>query len=98
MTAKVEIIVEEIEDTVFVPVQSIFVEEDDHFCYVSIDGEVEKRHVIVGQFNDEFIEIEKGLGEGEAVFLSEPDGIDREDEVETLPDAETLAGVPPVSR
>lgn len=92
MTAKVEIVVGQIDDAIYVPVQSVFVENDAHFCYVSIAGIVEKRRVAVGEFNDEFIEIQSGLGEGDLVFLSEPGGVDREIPDEPLPGVETLAG------
>ena len=84
MSANVEIIVEELEDTLYVPVQSVFTEETDHFCYVDEEGNVEKRRVDIGSFNDEFIQIKAGLDEGELVFLSEPSGFDTVDPREDL--------------
>ncbi|MEM7146029.1 MAG: HlyD family efflux transporter periplasmic adaptor subunit [Verrucomicrobiota bacterium] len=82
MTAQVEIVVNEISDALHVPVQSIFVVNDEHFCFVKDGGRVERRPVEVGDFNDEFIEINSGLEEGELVFLSPPADFDQEAEEE----------------
>ncbi|MFV1995135.1 MAG: hypothetical protein ACC661_06835, partial [Verrucomicrobiales bacterium] len=94
MTAKVEIVVEDIEDTVYIPVQSVFVEDDIHFCYLADGNDILKRSVEVGQFNDEFIEIKAGLEKGEIVFLSKPPGSEDLEAAEPLPDTtpKALAG------
>ena len=47
--------------------------EGKQVCYVSRGLKPEKREVEVGQFNDEFIEIRKGLKEGEKVLLRPPE-------------------------
>jgi HlyD family secretion protein len=72
MNAKVEILVDQLIDVVFVPVQSIEVENDQHFCYVEASSGLERRPVQTGLFNDEFIEIRTGLQLGELVALSLP--------------------------
>lgn len=73
MNAKVEIIVNQLADVLYVPVQSIEVDGDDHhFCYVSRGGSLERRPIVTGQFNDEFIEVQDGLQPGENVALSLP--------------------------
>jgi HlyD family secretion protein len=72
MNAKVEIIINQLADVLFVPVQSIEVEQDHHFCYISNHGALERREISTGVFNDEFIEVLKGLQGGEAVALSLP--------------------------
>ncbi|MEM8955355.1 MAG: efflux RND transporter periplasmic adaptor subunit [Verrucomicrobiota bacterium] len=82
MTAEVEIVVNEIPDALHVPVQSIFVVGDEHFCFVKDSGRIERRPVDVGEFNDEFIEIVSGLEEGESVFLSPPADFDQAAEEE----------------
>ncbi len=91
MSAKVEIIIEEIPETLYVPVQAIFVEDDQHYCYVARGSRAEKRLVDTGQFNDEFIQIIDGLKEGDNVFLSTPEGIDAM-EVPARDKGKTLAG------
>jgi len=72
MNAKVEIIVNQLADVLYVPVQSIEVEQDHHFCYVNNNGTLERREVSTGLFNDEFIEVRNGLQGGEAVALALP--------------------------
>jgi HlyD family secretion protein len=72
MNAKVEIIVDQLADVIYVPVQSVEVEQDHHFCYISNSGNLERREISTGLFNDEFIEVRNGLAGGEAVALALP--------------------------
>lgn len=72
MNAKVEIIVDQLADVLYVPVQSIEVDQDHHFCYISNNGNLERREIRTGLFNDEFIEVRDGLQGGEAVALALP--------------------------
>jgi len=72
MNAKVEIIIQQLADVVYVPVQSIEVENDAHFCYVEMAGKLERRSVQTGSFNDDFIEVKDGLAAGERVALALP--------------------------
>ncbi len=72
MNAKIEVIIGSLADVLYIPVQSIEVEDDAHFCYVSKGGRLERRPVDTGLFNDEFIEVRSGLESGEAVALALP--------------------------
>jgi multidrug resistance efflux pump len=72
MNAKVEIIVDQLADVLYVPVQSVEVENDQHFCYINNGGALERREINTGLFNDEFIEVRDGLKGGEAVALALP--------------------------
>ncbi len=72
MNAKVEVIVQQLAAVMYVPVQSIEVENDQHFCYVEQSGRLERREVDTGAFNDDFIEIRNGLTPGDLVALSLP--------------------------
>lgn len=73
MSAKVEIIVEELESVNYIPVQSVFVEESEHFVFRRKRGDYERVPVQVGSHNDEFIEIVGGVEPGEEVLLKMPD-------------------------
>ena len=73
MSAKVEIIVKELEEVTFVPVQSVFVENDDHFVFRKTGNGYERQSVTVGDHNNDFIEVVEGLAQGEEVFLKMPD-------------------------
>jgi len=76
MSAKVEIIVDELEDVTYVPVQAVFVEEDEHFVFVNRGGGYEPRAVKVGAHNNEFIRIVDGLEKSDEVLLKMPDDYD----------------------
>lgn len=76
MTAKVEIVVNELKDVVYVPVQSVFFEEDAHYTFVMDGDKYERRPVAIGAHNDEFIEVKEGLEEGDTVLLKRPEGYD----------------------
>ncbi len=73
MSTKVEILVNRIEDCIYVPVQAISPDGDKQVCYVSRGPKPERREVRTGEFNDEFIEIKAGLKEGELVLLRPPE-------------------------
>lgn len=74
MSAKVEIIVDELEDVTFAPVQSVFVENGGHYVFVRTKTGYDRRAVEIGSHNSDFIELKKGLVAGEEVFLKMPDG------------------------
>ncbi len=76
MSAKVEIMVNRLEDVVQIPVQAVSASEGKQVCYVAGGFKPERREVEIGEFNDEFIEIKSGLKEGERVLLSTPDAIE----------------------
>ncbi|MEM9283604.1 MAG: efflux RND transporter periplasmic adaptor subunit [Verrucomicrobiota bacterium] len=73
MSAKVEIIVEELEDILYVPVQAVFVENQDYFVFLKTSDNYERRIVNAGLHNNEFIAIKGGLEEGDEVLLKMPD-------------------------
>jgi len=72
MSAKVEILVNKLDNCVYVPVQAISPDNGKQVCYVANGLRHERREVQIGEFNDEFIEIKKGLREGERVLLRTP--------------------------
>jgi len=71
MTADVEVIINELHDVLYVPIQSVTTVEEQKICYV-MGSFVEKREVETGLFNENFVEIKSGLTEGEKVLLNPP--------------------------
>jgi len=70
MTAKVEILVTNLTDVVFVPIQAVSPWEERQVCYVANgSSKPERRFVSIGENNDEFVEIRSGLKDGERVLL-----------------------------
>lgn len=68
MTGKVEVIIDELHDVLYVPIQSVVTVGETKVCYVTGSG-TRKREVQTGLFNDNFVEIKSGLEEGEKVLL-----------------------------
>lgn len=78
MSAKVEILVSEIPDCLYVPLQAVSMLGDKQVCYVQKSGRVEVREVTLGDYNDDFIVIRSGLSQGERVCLRPPGGVQTE--------------------
>jgi len=72
MSARVEIIVDELKNVLSVPAQAVASRSGRKVCYVITSNVVEQRVVQTGQFNESFIEIVAGLKEGERVLLNPP--------------------------
>lgn len=73
MSAKVEIIVDELEDVTYVPVQAVFVENSEHFVFLKTLGGYKRQLVQIGAYNNDFIELKEGIKAGDEVFLKMPD-------------------------
>jgi HlyD family secretion protein len=72
MSAKVEIIIEELKNVISVPIQAVVNQNGKKVCYVMGSKEPKQREVETGLFNDNFVEIKSGLAEGEKVLLNPP--------------------------
>ena len=72
MSGKVEILIDELSDVLYVPIQSVVTVDEKELCYVKAGGRSQKREVETGLFNDDFVEIKSGLTEGEKVLLNPP--------------------------
>ncbi|KPK42942.1 MAG: hypothetical protein AMJ65_06990 [Phycisphaerae bacterium SG8_4] len=73
MSAKVEILVEQLKDVIIVPVTVVANRQGKKVCFVvGSDGSSEERVVKTGAFDDTFVEIVEGLEEGEKVMLNPP--------------------------
>jgi len=72
MSCMVEIIVEQYEDAVYVPVQTVLRVGGESTVFVIKDGSIEERKVKVGLDNRRVIRIISGLDEGEVVSMVPP--------------------------
>lgn len=74
MTARVDIVTEQLKNVLHVPIESVFNDDGKPVCYVRKPGGqgVERRDVKPGKSNDHFVEILSGLAEGEEVQLFAP--------------------------
>lgn len=96
MSCSVEIVVDEIADTLYVPLQAVFLDAGDPVCFVSRSGGAwDKRSVQVGQNDGKWVELKSGLKEGEVVLLSVPLGAELRPEPAAEVDQSVLAGAAP---
>ena len=72
MTCRVEIIIEEYDDILYIPIQSVVRVKNGHVVYLMGTDGLEKREVKIGMDNDRMIRIVNGLSEGEKVLLTPP--------------------------
>ncbi len=71
MTAEIRIIVDDREEDVLqVPVQSVLSLASRFYTFVAKGNEVERRELVVGDANDEYMEILDGVAEGEMVIMN----------------------------
>lgn len=79
VSARAEIVVTNLHKVLTVPIQCVTSHKGKQVCYVERDGKPVSVDVTVGYHNDKFIEIRKGLNEGDRVMLSplsNGDGLD----------------------
>ncbi|MHC4361788.1 MAG: efflux RND transporter periplasmic adaptor subunit [Planctomycetota bacterium] len=72
MSCKAEIIVDQYEDAVYVPVQAVLRVAGETTVYVVDGGAIEPRTVEIGLDNNRMVRIMRGLREGEVVLLTPP--------------------------
>lgn len=73
LSATVDIIVDEHENALYVPLEAVFIDElDQTVVYVRNQDRIEKRIVTLGEGNDRVIIVLDGLQEGETVLLGRP--------------------------
>jgi HlyD family secretion protein len=75
VTAKAEILVEELPDVLQVPVSAVFVREGRSLAYVRGPSGLHAVEVKLGRVTDTMAEIRSGLSEGQEVLLHEPEGV-----------------------
>ena len=72
MSAKVEVLIEQLEDVLIVPIQVVANREGKKVCYVATPQGPKQREVQTGSFNDTYVHIISGLEAGEQVLLIPP--------------------------
>jgi len=72
MSCKAEIIVEQYEDALYIPVQSVIRVQNQPTVYVVTGDDYEPRTVKIGLDNNKMVHILEGLQEGEEVLLTPP--------------------------
>jgi len=74
MSTQLEILVEELDDALYVPVQAVFRDGERTLSFVDDDGTPEAHAVRVGRYNELWVQVLEGLEEGQTVLLQPPLG------------------------
>ena len=82
MSAEVSILIDTLEDVVYIPIQSVSYFGDAQVCWVVNNGRSERRIITTGSFTEDFIEVRSGLEEGEEVRLLPPGAGEQDDLLE----------------
>lgn len=72
MTVSCRIIVDKIEDVLYIPLEGLFKDESNQFVYVKSGSTFKKRPVVTGQKNNDYIIVKNGLEQDELIALSDP--------------------------
>jgi len=69
-----EIFVDRVEDVLAMPIQAVFTEGDQRFCYVSNgEGRVQRKLVTIDRTSETMVEIATGLEAGDRVLMRNPE-------------------------
>ncbi len=79
VSAKAEIIITNIADTLSVPIQAVTTYKGNQVVYLVNGGKTEPRPVETDMYNTKFIQITKGLKEGDRILLSPPFDLQEKD-------------------
>ena len=72
MTVQVEIVVERVENVLFVPVEGIYNRDGKSFCKVRAGDTQVEREVKTGRFSTDYVEVSTGIAEDDQVLLDRP--------------------------
>jgi HlyD family secretion protein len=70
MTAEVEILVAHLKNVLTLPVASIVQQRDGFYCWLDMPQGPERRPLVLGRSNDQFVEVQDGVAEGDRVLLN----------------------------
>jgi hypothetical protein len=74
MSCSIEILVEDIEDALYVPVQAVFRHGAGNVAFVAKGQGYEVAQVEVGSYNEKWVQVRSGLSEGAEVLMAVPEG------------------------
>ena len=97
MSAKIEIIIDELKNVLCVPLQAVASHNRSKMCYLVTSAGLEARPVETGQFNDSFVEIKSGLDAGDVISLVPPRFTEEGEEEAEDRREEKQPGAPPAA-
>lgn len=91
MTTGNKMIIKEIPDVIFIPIESIFEQDGKKFVYVKNGSGFDKREIEVGEKGEDYIIVRSGLRVNEEVALSDPF---EKEEMKTTPETQGNVQMP----
>jgi HlyD family secretion protein len=67
MTAEVEVLIDHLKDVLTVPVSAVVEQRGEFFSWVKSAERVERRKLLLGKTNDQFVEVQDGVAAGDEV-------------------------------
>lgn len=80
LTVGCQILIEEIDNVVFVPVEGLFSDGDKDYVFIKSGSGYKRREVVTANSNNDFIIIKEGVSDSEIIALADP-FIDEEEDV-----------------
>ena len=78
MSATAEIVIAELKNVLYIPIQAVRTYGGQRMCWVKTPSGPERRPIQTGYFTEESVEIKGGLAEGESVYLRPPEELPEE--------------------
>jgi multidrug efflux pump subunit AcrA (membrane-fusion protein) len=75
MTTSNEIIMEQLENVITIPLNCLFTENEKQFVYIKQSGKISRRNVTIGERNDKSVVIKSGLKENDLILTSRPKNV-----------------------
>jgi len=76
LTATLDIIVDQHENSLFIPLEAVFLDDQDQtIAYVKNRGKISLRHISIVESNDRVAVVKEGLQDGDEVLLGRPTSI-----------------------
>ena len=72
MTVGVNMIIERLDDVLFIPSKGVFKRGESSFVYLKEGDQIVTQNVVLGERNDEAVVVVEGLKEGDEILLEEP--------------------------
>ena len=82
LTVSCRIIVDEVPDVLYIPLEALHVEGDKSYVYKRSAGGYDRVEITTGRTNSDYVIIESGLGRGDRVALIDPTALAKDDDKE----------------
>ena len=80
MTVSCRILIDKIDDVLYIPIEALHVEGAEEFVYKKRGGDFERVDVVTGQSNNDYVIITEGLSEKDEIALIDPYAVAEQEE------------------